>query len=444
MGCSICLEAYTDAARPAALPCGHVFHVACVADWLGHRPPGAAPVGCPLCKASASASSVRPLYPSEMDELGGYVARGSAPAGEPLLDAARDMLRAMHTYALGVHGVRASSMRKAATAWASAARRGAVPDSDAAAALEVRHKLTQTLMAALADAMHETEQLSRRLAQQHAELDERRHTLHARDKALHVEQHALAAQRRQLQHDRLAWKQKQKRLLQAKQDLAAKAGELDGRAQAVEARLAEQQAQWQESLAHARSASADAIRRAAVSEEAAAQRVEAAATRARLAEERAADATSSLESIRARNQLLAEQMRQMKEALWELKAQRRRERAELHALRRGKENTQRAAPGAPGTPTKSDGVALSSPRSLRSSSPAPAPPSPSAAAAAAAGGAYDAALDDALFPMPGLAAWRSSAAAPAAPAPAARAPTAPDAWARGGGRLALGPRRKPR
>ena len=54
MGCRICLDAYTPDERPAALPCGHVFHHACLQDWLTTRTHGAVPSGCPLCKAPAT------------------------------------------------------------------------------------------------------------------------------------------------------------------------------------------------------------------------------------------------------------------------------------------------------------------------------------------------------------------------------------------------------
>ena len=43
MGCRICLDAYTPDERPAALPCGHVFHHACLQDWLTTRTHGAVP-----------------------------------------------------------------------------------------------------------------------------------------------------------------------------------------------------------------------------------------------------------------------------------------------------------------------------------------------------------------------------------------------------------------
>jgi len=53
--CSICLDEYSPCERLSELPCGHVFHSACVCKWLTERSST-----CPLCKTD--------LMPDENEE----------------------------------------------------------------------------------------------------------------------------------------------------------------------------------------------------------------------------------------------------------------------------------------------------------------------------------------------------------------------------------------
>ncbi|OLP91592.1 RING-H2 finger protein ATL57 [Symbiodinium microadriaticum] len=46
--CSICLEAFEEGELLTALPCGHFFHVECVAGWMQRA------TICPLCRASCA------------------------------------------------------------------------------------------------------------------------------------------------------------------------------------------------------------------------------------------------------------------------------------------------------------------------------------------------------------------------------------------------------
>lgn len=141
MGCGICLEAYTAEERPAALPCGHVFHANCVNDWLASRSHGALPAGCPLCKATASSSSILPLWPTDADDFHQYVAVHSQSSDDPsyqLLLSARDLVFAMQSYAMAAHGLRSSAMARAASAAQVAVQRGAIQDGRAAESLQVR------------------------------------------------------------------------------------------------------------------------------------------------------------------------------------------------------------------------------------------------------------------------------------------------------------------
>ena len=50
ISCSICVELLTSSL--SALPCGHVFHTACISQWIKIKP------NCPLCKAHHSLSTL--------------------------------------------------------------------------------------------------------------------------------------------------------------------------------------------------------------------------------------------------------------------------------------------------------------------------------------------------------------------------------------------------
>ena len=138
MGCGICLEAYTADERPAALPCGHIFHANCVHDWLNSRSHGALPAGCPLCKATASPSSILPLWPGDADDFHQYVAVHSQSNDEShqLLMSVRDLVFAIQSYAMAAHGLRSAAMARAASTVQVALQRGAIRDAHAASSLQ--------------------------------------------------------------------------------------------------------------------------------------------------------------------------------------------------------------------------------------------------------------------------------------------------------------------
>ena len=53
--CAICFDAYTEDQKVATLPCGHVFHTACVSRWLS----AAAHRNCPVCRRVTQLHSVQ-------------------------------------------------------------------------------------------------------------------------------------------------------------------------------------------------------------------------------------------------------------------------------------------------------------------------------------------------------------------------------------------------
>ena len=59
--CSICIADYEDDRMCSTLPCGHVFHRSCIAQWL--RSGRLAGADCPLCKAP-SLQAILPASPS--------------------------------------------------------------------------------------------------------------------------------------------------------------------------------------------------------------------------------------------------------------------------------------------------------------------------------------------------------------------------------------------
>lgn len=83
MGCSICLDDFTqadgDAKRATALPCGHMFHNDCLQEWFFGA--AAAAVNqrrperrrCPLCSAATDPAKMIRLFPSDGDDLDKYI-----------------------------------------------------------------------------------------------------------------------------------------------------------------------------------------------------------------------------------------------------------------------------------------------------------------------------------------------------------------------------------
>ena len=179
MGCRICLDAYTPDERPAALPCGHVFHHACLQDWLTTRTHGAVPSGCPLCKAPAALTDLVPLWASDTD-LKQYVA-AHPPDGR--LSSMHAWVRHLHDYAIATHQLCPPAMSRAA----AAALPSALPD-------EARRAL-QDAMHALHDAVVHTDRLSRDLAQRMHTLDERTRHVLAREERCRRDEQRLARDR---------------------------------------------------------------------------------------------------------------------------------------------------------------------------------------------------------------------------------------------------------
>lgn len=80
MGCSICMDDFDEAAdsqRPTALPCGHIFHHGCVQSWFYGSFAASTSMPnkqrCPLCAVPTQAKSMMRLYPSEGNDLNRYL-----------------------------------------------------------------------------------------------------------------------------------------------------------------------------------------------------------------------------------------------------------------------------------------------------------------------------------------------------------------------------------
>lgn len=420
MGCGICLEAYTADERPAALPCGHIFHANCVHDWLNSRSHGALPAGCPLCKATASPSSILPLWPGDADDFHQYVAVHSQSNDEShqLLMSVRDLVFAIQSYAMAAHGLRSAAMARAASTVQVALQRGAIRDAHAASSL-------QDALAALHRAVAQAEHLSRHLSTAHTSLAERARRLHAQEVRGREDRIALDAAKRKFHKERILWKQKQKQVLAAQAEVEAHATSMRERENALQTEKITYMARAQESIAQAKSASAEAIRRAALAEQAAQQQVAQAEEQMHRAEERAADVAEALEETRARNQRLADQMRDMQRAHAESRAKRKADKARLEELHDQLRAMERAAPDTHRAPL----AECPQPSDL-SSSPVRETPSTKCAAQLLDD------LDDAQYPMPG--AHLALSTKPKAPIQRTL-----DVW-NPGKTVALGPRRRVR
>lgn len=331
MGCSICLDTYTQENRPAALPCGHIFHHACILDWLSTRNHSALPSGCPLCKAPATTSSVLPLWPTDDLDFGQYVASHSADpsacngAHGGLLASVRDWVFSMQAYAMAAYGLQSSAMSKASHRIGTC-HRGLVQH-----ALAEQHM--HNAMQALTQAVVHAERLSRELAQRTSSLDENNRQVHLRQVQLRNEQQHLDTLRQKLEHERTSLKHKLKHAAQTKRELAEQHDALERRGQSMEKEQQAQAMRTQEAIACAKSQSAEAIRKAALAEEAAMQRASEAEDRARAAEEHASDMADALHATRAKNQSMADQMRALQAALASNKSKRRSERETSDHLR---------------------------------------------------------------------------------------------------------------
>lgn len=411
MGCSICLGPYTADNRPAALPCGHIFHYECVHEWLRTRTHGVLPTGCPLCKAPASTASIIPLWPDDDADFLQYAAVHSDNASGPhsgLLASVREWVSNMHAYAMAAHGLRSSAMSRASKNMAH----DIIREQDS-------HASMKRAMDALADAVLHAERLSRELADKTNAADERALALHAEQVQLKEKEQGIQISQERVEKDRTILRQKQKVVAQRTEELAEKERLLERRGKAMAQEHQAHAMRIQEGLAAAKSQSAEAIRKAALAEESSLAKCAEAEHRIKAAEDRVADMAEALADIRKKNQSMADQMRELQAALASSKAKRRAERAEIHELRK-----QLNEPLAP-LIQRDDNIPLE-----RSSSPTIDKPSTPTSSLL-----YD--MDDTQFPMPG-GAWPT-------PAPKPMKRHATDTWERQlSGTLVFGPKRRPK
>ncbi|WFD32513.1 hypothetical protein MSPP1_003561 [Malassezia sp. CBS 17886] len=260
MPCSICLEGFAADRRPAALPCGHIFHAACVRDWLESR-------------AHGTVAAILPLWPDDANDFNQYVAahRAGATAGDPqadMLRAACSFVFSMQGYVMAAHGLRSLPARRAHADMAAQKRTG------------------------------EAEQ-----------------AWEARVERVERDEHAAAERAKDAEHLRRTWRQKHKELAHARDALAEKRAALRAREKTLAREHDERLAQMQAASAAAKTASVDAIRRAALQSAEAAETVKQAEAHAKNADERVADAQAALEAIQRKNQAMAGQMRALQEAV---------------------------------------------------------------------------------------------------------------------------------
>lgn len=87
MGCTICLAHFgadagpEHALAPAALGCGHIFHLACIEQWFGTLHPPSIP-HCPQCKTPSPGRPLR-LFPAAADDLDVCIRALPAPLSLP-------------------------------------------------------------------------------------------------------------------------------------------------------------------------------------------------------------------------------------------------------------------------------------------------------------------------------------------------------------------------
>ncbi|KAJ2706688.1 hypothetical protein H4R19_004990 [Coemansia spiralis] len=72
--CVICLEEYQVGEAVRVLPCGHIFHDACIARWL--QSTASKVHECPVCKAPCSAADARKKSEAAASEHARQSARG--------------------------------------------------------------------------------------------------------------------------------------------------------------------------------------------------------------------------------------------------------------------------------------------------------------------------------------------------------------------------------
>lgn len=327
MPCCICLDAYDAEHRPAAVPCGHIFHEACIRDWIASRTHGAPP-GCPLCKAPTDASAITPLWPSDASDFNLYVARHIA-GGDDMLAAACEFVFAMQSFVMAAHGVRASALTRS---------RGAAERAIDAVMPEQAGAELRAGMQHLADVVHHAETLTRRLAAQCADAEHRAAALDAAAADLDVAKRTVDARAASIERHAQKLKHRQKQVLAAHEHAKELAASLDARERELDREAAAVHARAQDTLASAKAASMEEIRRAALREAQAAERESAALARAREADERASDADAALAEIRAKNARMADQMRELQAAVREQREKRRAERQRDEQPKRRREH----------------------------------------------------------------------------------------------------------
>ncbi|WFD00316.1 hypothetical protein MYAM1_003064 [Malassezia yamatoensis] len=273
MVCGICLQEYTAEARPAALSCA--------------------------------------LWPGDVHDFNQYVAVHRSDPNDPrlpVLDAACELVSAVQSYAMAAHGLRAAPMQRVQYAISDCIRRGAINDAVAAEAF-------QTSLDALQKVVAHVENISGILAKAYTHTQQTAVQLKSDKREMDQQRQQLERERHSVQQDRLAVRHKQKKVQKATEVVELRAKQLAEQERARAEEHAATVSRMQESMVASKFASADAVRRAALREQTAEQREKQAEQRVQRAEEQAAYAMSALESIRTRNHTLADQMRELQNAV---------------------------------------------------------------------------------------------------------------------------------
>ena len=60
--CPICRESLDERAEPAAMPCGHLYCLACASFWFHSDGPDGAPRACTICRRAFRGADIVKLY----------------------------------------------------------------------------------------------------------------------------------------------------------------------------------------------------------------------------------------------------------------------------------------------------------------------------------------------------------------------------------------------
>ncbi|WFD04001.1 hypothetical protein MOBT1_002698 [Malassezia obtusa] len=259
----------------------------------------------------ASSQDILPLWPADAADINQYVAMhrtGLEDPEQPVLDAACDLVSSMQSYAMAAHGLRAAPLGRVQHRISESLRQGAIKDKES-------EKAFRRALDALHAMVTHVEGISWTLAKAYTTTQQKAVALRDEEQKIRQTRRELAEEAHSVRKERHAARQKQKQTARAAEALDQRAAALAEREREVETERANALARMQESIAASKNASVAAVRRATLREEAADQREVEAAQRIRQAEEQAADASSALESIRQRNQRMADQMRELQAAV---------------------------------------------------------------------------------------------------------------------------------